>query len=85
MVFEESVFEFWIDLSVIEGFGFGQEINGDVGCAQQIGFLDNRSGEGCILKGCALEVGVNQFGFTQIGEMQFSFEKIGVGKVGPGK
>jgi hypothetical protein len=45
MVFEELVFEFLIQLSQIESFGFGQEIDGDVGYAKKVGFLDNRSGE----------------------------------------
>ena len=35
----------WVELSLIEGFGFGKKIDGDVGHAKKIGFLDNRSGE----------------------------------------
>jgi hypothetical protein len=39
MVFEELVFEFLIQLSQIEGFGFGQEIDGDVGHSKKVSFL----------------------------------------------
>ena len=48
-----------IQLGVIEGFSFGQKIDGDIGRTKKVGFLDNGSGEGRILKGGALEVGVN--------------------------
>ena len=45
VVLEELVFEFLIQLSQEKSFGFGQEIDGDVGYAKKVGFLDNRSGE----------------------------------------
>ena len=77
--------EVLIKLSLIKSFGFGQKIDGDVCRTKKVGFLDNGSGEGRILEGCALKVGPNQFGFTQVSEMQLGFRKIGVGKIGPGK
>ena len=35
----------WIKFGLVERFGFGKKIDGDVGHAKKIGFLDNRSGE----------------------------------------
>ena len=81
----ELCVEALIQLGVIEGFCFGQKIDGDVGRTKKVCFLDNGSGEGRIQKGCALKVGLKQFGFTQVSEMQLGLRKIGAGEVGPGE
>ena len=50
MVLLELVFEFWVELGLIEGFGFGEEVDVDVGDAKEVGFLEDGSGKGGILK-----------------------------------
>ena len=45
VAFEKLGFECWVELGVIEGFGFGEEIDGDVGHAKKVGFLNNGSGQ----------------------------------------
>ena len=57
MVLLKLVLEFLVKLGFIESFSFGQKIDGDIGHTKKVGFLDNGSGEGRILKGCALKVG----------------------------
>ena len=37
--FQELVFEFLVKFGKIQSFGFGQEVDGDVGHAQQVGSL----------------------------------------------
>ena len=65
--------EVWVKLSLVESLSFSKEIDRNVGHAKKVGFLDDCSGEGCVLKGCALQVGMNQFRFTEVGEMQLGF------------
>ena len=45
MGFEELGFECWVEFGLIESFGFGEEIDGDVGHAKKVGFLNNGSGQ----------------------------------------